>query len=46
MCPNECPGLFDVWGEKFNQLYTLYENEGRGRKIIKARELFYVSIYL
>jgi hypothetical protein len=25
MCPNECPGLPDVWGEKFDDLYTTYE---------------------
>eukprot|EP01017_Pseudomicrothorax_dubius_P009954 TRINITY_DN13491_c0_g1_i1.p1 TRINITY_DN13491_c0_g1~~TRINITY_DN13491_c0_g1_i1.p1 ORF type:complete len:662 (+),score=151.42 TRINITY_DN13491_c0_g1_i1:77-1987(+) len=40
MCPNECPGLQDVWGEKFEELYTRYEREGRGRKAIKARALF------
>lgn len=21
MCPNECPGLADCWGEEFNKLY-------------------------
>ena len=21
MCPHECPGLHDVWGEEFEQLY-------------------------
>jgi ribonucleotide reductase alpha subunit len=25
MCPNECPGLPDLWGEKFDELYELYE---------------------
>ncbi|MFK7000803.1 ribonucleoside-diphosphate reductase subunit alpha [Flavobacterium oreochromis] len=40
MCPNECPGLYDVYGEEFEALYTQYENEGRGRKTIKARELW------
>ncbi len=44
MCPNECPGLFDVWGDNFDRLYTQYEKEGRGRKTLKARELFYVII--
>lgn len=30
MCPNECPGLDEVWGEEFEKLYERYE-EGRGR---------------
>ncbi|QOG89578.1 ribonucleoside-diphosphate reductase subunit alpha [Flavobacterium columnare] len=40
MCPNECPGLYDVYGDEFEALYTKYENEARGRKTIKARELW------
>lgn len=24
MCPNECPGLQDCWGEKFEELYVRY----------------------
>ena len=40
MCPNECPGLSDAYGEKFNELYTRYESEGKGRKSIKAREVW------
>ncbi|EWS74832.1 ribonucleoside-diphosphate reductase, alpha subunit (macronuclear) [Tetrahymena thermophila SB210] len=40
MCPNECPGLPDVWGDEFEALYTKYENEGKGRKTINARELW------
>ena len=40
MCPNECPGLCDVHGEEFEALYTKYETEGKGRKTIKARELW------
>ena len=40
MCPNECPGLFECWGEKFETLYTRYEQEGRQRKTIKARWLW------
>ena len=37
MCPNECPGLPDHWGEEFNKLYLEYESSGRGRRTIKAR---------
>jgi ribonucleoside-diphosphate reductase alpha chain len=40
MCPNECPGLYDVYGDEFEALYTKYEAEGKGRKTIKARELW------
>ena len=40
MCPNECPGLYDCYGEDFDALYLQYEAEGKGRKKIKARELW------
>lgn len=38
--PNEAPGLFDVYGAKFEALYHQYEQEGRARKTVKARELW------
>lgn len=41
MDPNECPGLSDVWGDEFNALYEKYEAEGKGRKTIKAQELWF-----
>ncbi len=41
MCPNECPGLSDVWGPEFEALYTKYENEGRGRRTVSAQDLWY-----
>ncbi|NND15941.1 MAG: ribonucleoside-diphosphate reductase subunit alpha [Eudoraea sp.] len=40
MCPNECPGLFETHSEDFDALYAKYEKEGKGRKTIKARELW------
>ena len=40
MCPNECPGLDEVYGEEFEALYISYEAQGKGRKTIKARELW------
>jgi ribonucleoside-diphosphate reductase alpha chain len=40
MCPNECPGLFDTYGDEFEALYEKYEAAGKGRKSIKARELW------
>jgi len=40
MCPNECPNLFDTYGEEFEKLYTSYEKADKGRKTIKARVLW------
>lgn len=40
MCPNECPGLYEVYGDEFEALYIGYEAEGKGRKTIRARELW------
>ena len=40
MCPNECPHLFDTYGDEFEKLYEGYEKVGKGRKTIKARELW------
>ncbi|WDZ29610.1 Ribonucleoside-diphosphate reductase (2) [Monkeypox virus] len=37
MCPDECPGLDNVWGDEFERLYTLYERERRYKCIIKAQ---------
>ena len=40
-CPRECPGLDGVYGAAFNELYLKYEQEGRAKKTIPARELWY-----
>ena len=40
MCPNQCPGLSDVYGDKFNALYEKYESEGKG-KVVKAQDLWF-----
>ena len=40
MCPHECPGLPDVWGEEFNELYRTYVAQGRFKKKIRAREIW------
>ncbi len=44
MCPNECPGLSDCYGEEFRALYTRYEKENKGRKTIKAQELWFAIL--
>ena len=44
MCPNECPGLADCWGEKFEELYESYEKAGKGKKTIKAQQLWFAIL--
>ncbi|KAI0535849.1 ribonucleoside-diphosphate reductase large chain [Xylaria digitata] len=44
MCPNECPGLADVYGDEFEALYEKYEAEGRGRQTVKAQKLWYAIL--
>uniref|UniRef100_A0A7S3Q061 Ribonucleoside-diphosphate reductase n=1 Tax=Chaetoceros debilis TaxID=122233 RepID=A0A7S3Q061_9STRA len=44
MCPNECPGLDDCYGDEFNALYTKYEKEGKGRQTIKAQSLWFAIL--
>jgi len=44
MCPDECPGLHEVWGDEFEALYEKYEKEGRARKTVKAQKLWYSII--
>lgn len=41
MCPHECPGLSDTHSAEFEKLYTKYETEGKGRKTIKAQDLWF-----
>ena len=40
-CPDEAPGLADVYGEEFDALYTRYEAEGRGKKTVEAQKLWF-----
>ena len=40
MCPHECPGLPDVYGEEFNELYRMYVAQGRFKKAVKARTIW------
>ena len=41
MCPDECPGLADVYGDDFKVLYEKYEDSGRGRVTMSARKLWF-----
>lgn len=41
LCPNECPGLADVYGDEFKKLYEKYEREGKGRRTVKAQDLWF-----
>jgi ribonucleotide reductase alpha subunit len=40
-CPDECPGLADVYGNEFKELYTKYENAGSFKRKIKSRDLWF-----
>ena len=44
MCPNECPGLYDTYGEEFERLYTKYEQEDKARKTVKAQDLWFAIL--
>ncbi|XP_004076524.1 ribonucleoside-diphosphate reductase large subunit [Oryzias latipes] len=44
MCPSECPGLEECWGEEFEQLYIRYEKEGRAKRVVKAQQVWYAII--
>ena len=43
-CPNEAPGLADLYGDDFEKLYTRYEKEGKARKVVKAQDLWFEII--
>jgi len=43
-CPHECPGLSDVYGQEFKTLYEKYEEEGKARKTIVARDLWFAIL--
>jgi len=40
MCPHECPGLNETYGKEFEELYLKYEEEGKGKETVKAREIW------
>jgi ribonucleoside-diphosphate reductase alpha subunit len=46
-CPNEAydqengKGLMDVWGEDFERMYLKLEEDGKGRKTVKAQQLWF-----
>lgn len=43
-CPHECPGLSDTYGDDFKKLYEKYESEGKARKTINARDLWFAVL--
>ena len=40
-CPDECPGLSDVYGDEFKELYETYESSGKARQTVEARDLWF-----
>lgn len=43
-CPDSCPDLSEAYGQKFTELYTQYEADGKAVKVVKARELFWAIL--
>lgn len=41
MCPDECKGLTSTYGEEFEILYTKYEQEGKYKKRVRAKDLWF-----
>jgi ribonucleotide reductase alpha subunit len=41
MCPDECPGLADVYGDDFKTLYESYEKAEKGKFTMNARDLWF-----
>ena len=44
MCPHECPGLADVYGHEFKTLYEKYEKDGKAKKSVLARDLWFAIL--
>jgi ribonucleoside-diphosphate reductase subunit M1 len=44
MCPSECPGLSEVYGDEFEALYEKYESEGKFLKMVPAQKLWYAIL--
>ena len=40
MCPDECPGLTEVYGDDFEKLYWKYVEEKRYKRIVKAQDIW------
>lgn len=43
-CPAEAPGMHEVHGEEFDELFLRYESEGRAKKVIPAQKLWYAIL--
>jgi ribonucleotide reductase alpha subunit len=41
LCPNDCPGLHEVYGDEFKELYEKYEKSGLAKKVVSARDLWF-----
>ena len=41
MCPDKCQKLTDLYGKEFEKLYTQYEKDNKGNRVVKARDLWF-----
>ena len=44
MCPDECPGLSDCYGDEFVELYEKYEQDGKGKDQIDAQKIWFAIL--
>ena len=44
MCPDECPGLSDCYGDDFKNLYEKYESDNKGKRTMEARKLWFAIL--
>ncbi len=43
-CPTDAKGLDSTFGTEFEELYLKYEAEGRGRKSVRAQDIWYAIV--
>lgn len=40
MCPDECPGLNDAYGDEFEKLYWSYVEQKKYKRVVKAQDVW------
>ncbi|KAI7863385.1 ribonucleotide reductase [Spinellus fusiger] len=43
-CPNEAKGLYECYGDAFEELYTKYEKQGKARRVVEAQKLWFAIL--
>ena len=42
--PSTAPGLADVWGKEYEDLYEKYEAEGRAVRVVQAQDVWFETL--